>query len=297
MSEVIRTIKDLLGSSAKETIFNAPIQCLAAFTGFHRETVAKFSSDVPIVTNAKQMNSGQLSKKDRCRSIAARLSVNERFKIRQKLHELWKQKKNVNVQLLWKWAKRAIGFRYSQTYFRLTMLGMGLRHKRNRRMQSIEERFDIAKLRVRYLESKLLAEEDDPFFVLFDETWINDGFGNISDWQYDNPTEYQKARMIDPFHPISGPYKPKHRGLRGISLGMLTEDGLIPESIKFILSGSKPEDQLEDYHQEMNSENYRKYMEEMVPIIAAQAAKKGKNGYIIIDNAPYHNITREKVKH
>ncbi|EGT50991.1 hypothetical protein CAEBREN_03020 [Caenorhabditis brenneri] len=294
LSGVLNTIKTALGEYAKETIFNAPIQCLSAFTGFHRDTVAKYSSNVPLEPRPEKEDVEELSKREKCRSIAARLTVNERMKIRKRIHELWRQKGPVNVELLWQWAKKAIGFRYSQTYFRLTMLGMGLRYKKNTRMSALEERSDIAKLRIRYLEAKLFAEDDDPFFVFFDETWIHDGFGNIRDWQYENATGYQKARMVDPGHPIPGPYKPKHRGKRGITLGMLTEDGLIPESIKFIISGGKPEAQLADYHQEMNAENYKLYMEEMVPIIARLAAQKGKNGYIIIDNAPYHNITRTK---
>ncbi|CAI2353786.1 unnamed protein product [Caenorhabditis sp. 36 PRJEB53466] len=130
----------------------------------------------------------------------------------------------------------------------------------------------VAKRRARYLEQKLLADLDNPFFVLFDETWIHDGMGSENDWQFGNPTEYQ---IVSSEHPIPGPFKAKHRGKRGIVLASLTE--LLQGSVKFIISGAKPEEQMADYHQEMYGETYDRCMRAMIPLIAIAAAVKGRN--------------------
>ncbi|EGT52885.1 hypothetical protein CAEBREN_32086, partial [Caenorhabditis brenneri] len=174
------------------------------------------------------------------------------------------------------------------------MAGLGLRFKKVRRISAIEDRPDVGKRRWRYLVEKALANNDNPWFIGYDETWIHPGMGSDFEWQYENGTEYQKARMCDNEHPVPGPSKPKDKGDRCIVLGMVSEDGLLKESIECIISGKSAGQQLEDYHSEMNGETYRKYMERMVPIIAQKAAAKGRNAYVLEDNAPYHSMTRDK---
>uniref|UniRef100_A0A8R1IJQ2 Uncharacterized protein n=1 Tax=Caenorhabditis japonica TaxID=281687 RepID=A0A8R1IJQ2_CAEJA len=62
-------------------------------------------------------------------------------------------------------------------------------------MTVVEERPDIAKLRVEYLNKKKELDDENAFFAAFDETWVHDGMAPTSGWQHQNTTMYKKARM------------------------------------------------------------------------------------------------------
>uniref|UniRef100_A0A8R1DRV6 Tc1-like transposase DDE domain-containing protein n=1 Tax=Caenorhabditis japonica TaxID=281687 RepID=A0A8R1DRV6_CAEJA len=146
----------------------------------------------------------------------------------------------------------------------------------------------------RVLNKKKELDDENAFFAAFDETWVHDGMAPTSGWQHQNTTMYKKARMVDVESAQSGPDKGKERGKRGIVLAVLTEDGVLKGSEKILVDGDDEKNQKADYHGVMNSAQFKEHMLKCIPLFAHLAASKGRKGVFIIDNAPYHNDTREK---
>ncbi|CAB3408459.1 unnamed protein product [Caenorhabditis bovis] len=94
-----------------------------------------------------------------------------------------------------------------------------------------------------------------------------------------------------------GPSKPplvdllEKKGKQAIVLGVLCENGIPNESIDVIVSGRKESEQVEDYH----ADNFSKYMKTMIPAIAREVRIQGRTSVLVMDNAPYHNKTSEKI--
>lgn len=103
-----------------------------------------------------------------------------------------------------------------------------------------------------------------------DETYINSDHHQKKGWS-DDSTE--------------GPRKPVSKGPRIIILHAGSEKGFVPNSLLIF----RPETKAEDYHDNMNTENYKKYVTEiLIPNLP-------KNSVVVIYNAPYHNVQVERV--
>ncbi|EFO85204.1 hypothetical protein CRE_16537 [Caenorhabditis remanei] len=292
ISTVVKTIKEILGDDAVYTMFHAVNNATASFSGFHRTTVTRYCKNLPIPAKRRRMK--DMSKKERSRKMASRITLCERSKIVKQVHQYWERKEKVTAEAIWKWAKSAIQYRYGLSYFRILLDGIGFCFKKHDRMSVIQERPNVISARMQYLTRKKYLDDENAFFAAFDETWAHDGMGASTGWQHKNGTMYKKMAMADVGAPVVGPEKPKEKGKRGIVLAVLTELGTLPGSVEFRVSGKKVDDQLEDYHKEMNSSACEEYMHKVIPLLAAAAAPTGRKPVLIMDNAPYHNRTRVK---
>uniref|UniRef100_A0A8R1I013 Tc1-like transposase DDE domain-containing protein n=1 Tax=Caenorhabditis japonica TaxID=281687 RepID=A0A8R1I013_CAEJA len=282
-----------MGEDSQLTLLGCAVGATAAFTGFHRATVSRHGPDV-LQRPEKQKTMKEMGKKERARHIASKLTMPQRAFLVKEIHNIWADKKYVRVESLWEWAKANISYKYKKTYFFWTLKGLGFVFRKLNNMTVVEERPDIAKLRVAYLKKKKDMDESNAFYGAFDETWVHDGMAPTSGWQHANTTMYKKARMVDIESAQSGPAKGKQRGKRGIVLAILTEDGVLPGSEEILVDDDDENNQKADYHGVMDSNKFKEYMSRCIPEFSRLAASKGRPGVFIIDNAPYHNATREK---
>ncbi|KAF1756332.1 hypothetical protein GCK72_000961 [Caenorhabditis remanei] len=293
LSTMIKMINEKLGTDSVYTMFHAVNQATASFSGFHRSTVSRYCKGLPIPARRRRIQ--EMGKRERSRKIASRLTLYERSKIVKEVHNYWERKEKVTAERIWKWAKSSIQYRFGLSYFRVLLSGLGFCFKKLGRMSVLQERPNIIAARKQYLSRKETLNKENAFFAAFDETWAHDGMSARSGWQHQNGTMYRRAEMADIGAPVSGPEKPKEKGKRGIVLAVLTEMGTIPESVEFRVSGQNVDEQYEDYHRDMNSTACEEYMHRVIPLLAAAAAPTGRKPVLIMDNAPYHNKTREKV--
>uniref|UniRef100_A0A8R1I5X6 Uncharacterized protein n=1 Tax=Caenorhabditis japonica TaxID=281687 RepID=A0A8R1I5X6_CAEJA len=275
--ENLEILKKILGPDSPYTIFNGVNRATAMLTGFHRSTVARHVSGTIRRPNDDKLLV-KLNKTEKARHITSKLSIPQRALLMKRIHEIWREKKYVQVESLWEWAKSSISFQHGKTYFLLTLKGLGFVFGKLNSMTVVEERPDIAKLRVEYLNKKKELDDENAFFAAFDETWVHDGMAPTSGWQHQNTTMYKKARMVDVESAQSGPDKGKERGKRGIVLAVLTEDGVLKGSEKILVDGDDEKNQKADYHGVMNSAQFKEHMLKCIPLFAHLAASKGRKG-------------------
>ncbi|CAO4372425.1 unnamed protein product [Caenorhabditis nigoni] len=285
-------IQSSLGEDAKFTPFRSVIDSSASLVGVHRSTVSRHLAKKPETPRRKLLK--EMGKKERNRRLAGRLSVYDKFLITKRIHEMWKNDENVTLDVIHEWAKAYLAFKFERTMFYHILHGMGFTHKKRSQNTILEERPDIVKRRIEYLRKKDHMDRGGIYFAAVDETWNHEGMAPDEAWQHSNPTMYVRSRMVNLDTPMSGPQKGKHRGKRGIVLAMLTEDGVLEGSERVLISGTKAADQKLDYHTEMCSETYEKYIKEMVPRLKAAADLHGRKAAILCDNAAYHSRTLEK---
>lgn len=166
--------------------------------------------------------------------------------------------------------KRDNGYDGSVSSIRLVMKKLGYRWvktKTNRKI--LMEKPEIQQQRLNYLRTiKRYREEMRPI-IYMDETYIHSSHTHANAWS-DNTQE--------------GLLRPVSKGQRLIILNAGNEDGFVPNAYLRFKSNSTTG----DYHHEMNFENYRKWIEEkLLPNLKPKSV-------LVIDNAPYHNVQKEK---
>ncbi|EFP10917.1 hypothetical protein CRE_31020 [Caenorhabditis remanei] len=291
VQKAMEFISSSLGADVVKTPFHGVKKATAAMTGVHRNTVM-YQEKKKLQPQKRPLK--QLSKKERNRHAAAQLNIVQKTKLRKYIHERWANNQQVSTSLLFEWAKDNIGFKKQHTHFYHTLKGMGFTYKGLDVNTVVDERSDIIWNRKFYLGKKKNYDEENYYIASTDETWFHDGMGAKRGWQMANSSSYKRARMADMSTPMAGPRKAKTRGKRAICLATLTEDGVLPDSDLVIISGVNPENQNEDYHQDMCSDTYEKYIRKVVPLVKQAADKKNRKAALIVDNAPYHNKTLEK---
>lgn len=147
-------------------------------------------------------------------------------------------------------------------------LGFKWKKTRDNRILLIE-RNDIRALRIKYLEKiKYYRNQGNPI-VFLDETYIHAGHTMSNSWT-DNSSK--------------GLFKNISKGSRLIIIHAGGDMGFIPNALLIFKSGTKSG----DYHDEMNSENYEKWLKQkLIPNLPP-------NSVVVTDNAPYHNKQIDK---
>lgn len=131
------------------------------------------------------------------------------------------------------------------------------------------EKSDIRALRLNYLDKIKYYRSQGRPIVFLDETYIHAGHTSSKSWT-DNTT--------------NGLLSTISKGNRLVILNAGGEMGFIPNCLLIFKSGTKSG----DYHDDMNSQNYEKWLsEKLIPNLPP-------NSVIVCDNAPYHNIQLQK---
>lgn len=139
--------------------------------------------------------------------------------------------------------------------------------KDNRRL--LIEKSDIRALRLNYLDKIKYYRSQGRQIVYLDETYIHAGHTSSKSWT-DNTSKGLLSTIS--------------KGNRLVIVHAGGEMGFIPNCLLIFKSGTKSG----DYHDDMNSDNYGKWLtEKLIPNLPP-------NCIVVTDNAPYHNIQLQK---
>lgn len=187
--------------------------------------------------------------------------------IRRIIHDFHKTENcRVNVRKLNEKIKKDLDISVSDTSLRRILKKLSFRWRKtenNRKL--LVEKMEIRSLRVKYLRQiKNFRSQNRPI-IFVDETYVHSGHKSSKSWT-DNTTK--------------GLFTTISKGNRLIIVHAGGEMGFIKDSLLMFKSGSKSG----DYHDEMNGQNYRKWVEEkLIPNLPA-------NSVVVCDNASYHNV-------
>lgn len=291
----VTQIKEKLGFLAKGTIFADVSELSSLLLGISRSSVSERSSRLVDPIAARTPRKPPTRKESYIRAVA-KLTAEDRNQLFQHLQDSWKAEEHVTLNNLLEWAKDTIGFSYGKTILCRALHGMGLCFKLKNHNSVIEEKEELRKMREAYLRTKSFHLEQNSFFGFFDETWVYEGMVCGRGWQLRDTEKYWRARLVCIEEPVPGPQKGAKRGKRGIVATVVTENGILKPTAKIWISGGRGRDQLEDYHREMNADLCEGYMmDTVIPALAEAAAEVGRPPVLVIDNAPHHNRTIEKV--
>lgn len=152
----------------------------------------------------------------------------------------------------------------------LHLLGFKFTKENNRR--ALMEKNDVAALRFSFLRKyqAILSCHLQRDIVFLDETWIFSKGSQTKSWQDDNIQSVRKPEGYD--------------GKRFIVVHAGTRNGFIPNASLLFSSKSATS----DYHGEMNSDLFKNWIEtQLIPNLEEPSI-------ILMDNAPYHSVLREK---
>ncbi|XP_052682713.1 uncharacterized protein LOC128163207 [Crassostrea angulata] len=170
------------------------------------------------------------------------------------------------------------GVRITKTPLGRLVKDLGFKfYKAGSNRRYIGERNDIVSMRHTYLRSIRKFREEGRPIVYLDETWLNTNHVARGDW-VDCPRTSTSA--FEAHRGGHGRFVPSGKGSRLIIVDAGSSAvGMIPGSA--LIFESKTGNQ--DYHDEMNSENFTKWFtEQLLPNLPA-------NSVIVMDNASYHS--------
>lgn len=164
-------------------------------------------------------------------------------------------------------------FSYGRTILREILLKLGFKWKKSMKNRKIlMESYRLRMWRFKYLQQIKQAKEENKTLIYLDETWFNVGESASYIWTDGTLNSTQKA-------PVS-------RGERLIILHAGSADGWVPNALLILRTKGTGSF---DYHQDMDSHNFEKWLEEQLfPNIPPNSA-------IVMDNAPYHSRKSQKI--
>ena len=175
--------------------------------------------------------------------------------------------KSVLLQL-----KEDIGFKGEKEYLRKLLKAIGFKFKKCKNKRFLMERTDIVAQRARYLRRMKKNDElgeNKKLVVYLDETWIHPTYTVSKCWQSNG---------------VEGVLKNNSAGQRWIIVHAGSEKGFVKGAFLIFKSKTKSG----DYHDEMNFQNFSKWVEEkLLPNLPS-------NCLIVLDNATYHSVQINK---
>ena len=158
-----------------------------------------------------------------------------------------------------------INFKGSETRLRVIVKELGFRWKKtenNRKL--LIETSNIRLQRIEYLRKIRKYRQEGRPIVYTDESYVDSSHSTTKAWS-DGPTEGLK--------------KPISKGQRVVIVHAGSEAGFIPNALLTFKAGTKTG----DYHDNMNYENYEKWLRtQLIPNLPP-------NSVVVVDNASYHN--------
>lgn len=142
------------------------------------------------------------------------------------------------------------------------------------------ERQDIILWRRKYLRKIKELKEAKASVYYLDETWVNEGHTQNQVWQ---DTKIKTSYEASSSNLTVGLTAPKGKGRRLIITHIGSAEGFVPDAAD-VFEGKKSG----DYHEEMDGNHFEKWFETILP-------KLKPHSTVVMDNAPYHSVKREKI--
>ncbi|KAL4084055.1 hypothetical protein QTP88_029371 [Uroleucon formosanum] len=201
--------------------------------------------------------------------------------IRRQIHQFWVNRELPNLNKI----LSVVNEDDTLPDFSLTSLwrllkSMGFKFTKRGRNSALIENGEIREWRRRYIRDiRRYREEGRPIYYI-DETWVNAGDVAIRVWR-DTTVESSQAAFSQGLS--TGAANPTGKGKRLIVCHIGSEDGFVPDSLLCFESKKNTN----DYHDEMNDDSFRDWLEGVLPRLK-------DNAVIVMDNAPYHSVKLEK---
>jgi len=198
--------------------------------------------------------------------------------ILSKVHQFWVNRELPNLNKI----LSVVNEDDSLPDFSLTSLwrllkSMGFQFIKRRRNSALIENEDI---RRRYIRDIRKYRKEGRSIYYLDETWVNAGDVAIRVWR---DTTVQSSQAAFSQGISTGAANPTRKGKRLIVCHIGSEDGFFPDSLLCF----KSKKNTNDYHDEMNGDSFRDWLEGVLPRLK-------HNAVIVMDNAPYHSVKLEK---
>lgn len=169
---------------------------------------------------------------------------------------------------------------FSRTSLYRLMKSMEFEYVKRGRNSALLEKNEIILWRRRYIRDLRKYREEGRQIYYLDETWVNAGDVTSRIWS-DNTVQSSQDAFSQGLS--TGAVNPTGKGKRLIVVHIGSEDGFVPGGLLCF----KSKKNTQDYHDEMNGDSFRDWLEGVLPRLKA-------NCVIVMDNAPYHSVKKEK---
>jgi len=168
-----------------------------------------------------------------------------------------------------------------ETSLRKVLKSLNFKFTKRQRNSILTERRELLSWRRKYLISiRRFREEGRPIYYL-DETWLNTGDCVSKVWV---DTTVTSGRMAFLEGLSTGPQNPNGKGTRLIVVHIGSAAGFVPGGLLCFQSKKNSS----DYHDEMTCQTFQEWFEKILPLLE-------DNAVIVLDNAPYHSVKKEKI--
>lgn len=168
----------------------------------------------------------------------------------------------------------------SRMNFQRLLKFMDFVYTKRSRNSALIEKDEIVLWHRRCLENIRKYREEGRHLYYLDETWVNAGVCTSKTW-VDKTIKSPRDAFLQGF--TTGSQNPLGKGKRLIVLHIGSEDGFVPGGLLCFESKKTT-----DYHEEMNGDTFYNWITNVIPRLK-------QNCVIIMDNAPYHSVKKEKV--
>ncbi|XP_025192116.1 uncharacterized protein LOC112592312 [Melanaphis sacchari] len=169
---------------------------------------------------------------------------------------------------------------FSRTSLYRLMKSMEFEYAKRGRNSALLEKNEIILWRRQYIRDLRKYREEGRQIYFLDETWVNAGDVTSRIWS-DNTVQSSQDAFSQGLS--TGAVNPTGKGKRLIVVHIGSEDGFVPGGL--LCFESKKNTQ--DYHDEMNGDSFRDWLEDVLP-------RLNENCVIVMDNAPYHSVKKKK---
>uniref|UniRef100_A0A8R1DH93 Tc1-like transposase DDE domain-containing protein n=1 Tax=Caenorhabditis japonica TaxID=281687 RepID=A0A8R1DH93_CAEJA len=224
----------------------------------------------------------------------ALLSPEEKTAIIDHIQEHYATEESFTISSLLSELQEKYGFRFGRTTLFWCLKALRYTHRVNTYNPFATTRTDIIRMRRWYSREMSELRERGAHVSYFDETWLFHGMTRKEGWNREQSSAYEIAKLGNLDAPVPGFPAASDKGQRATVLGVLTETGMLPGSIKVHVSKRNPKLEPSDPHETMNSRWYGDYMAGVLPELAAWVPANREN-ILVIDNASYHNEVVERI--
>jgi len=235
-----------------------------------------------IITTYKETNTvaapKQTRKKKSFRDVFDEFSKNA---VRRHVHTIWFRREIPTVDKIHQAVSADDSLpSISRTNLFHLLKDLDFRYSKRSRNGAMTEKNEIVVWRRMYLENIKKYREEGRHIYFLDETWVNAGDCTSKTW-VDTTVRSHRDAFLKGLS--TGAVNPSGKGKRLIVLHIGSEDG-------FLLGGLlcfESKKNTSDYHDEMNGDTFREWMEGILPLLQP-------NSVIVMDNASYHSVKLDR---
>lgn len=272
---IVNSYKAELRKNPKITVREARI-CLSKQLGIGQRTVSnvisEYNSTKTVTSPSKTRN--KPSFKDKFDDIQLNT-------VRRHVHSFWFNKTIPTLDKILQLVKDDDSLPdISRMNLQRLMKFMDFVYTKRSRNSALIEKDEIVLWRRRYLLDIRKYRAEGRHIYYLDETWVNAGDCTSKTW-VDKTIKSPRDAFLQGL--TTGSQNPPGKGKRLIVLHIGSEDRFVPGGLLCFESKNTT-----DYHEEMNGNTFYDWMINVLPRLK-------ENSVIVMDNAPYHSVKKEKI--